>query len=152
MTFCQSPHRDDVIRLLCTYPEVRRTLTSRKCALTPGTQQPRNVAVGPTTDQMRAEAALTIVRALGVRTVTGGELHGSLLMQTVCCASGVYRERSRCSLIRMHTRYRGTPPVCVAMSYLLLRGGPATQMASGFSVVSAGSSALKALRLKAGKA
>ena|SRR5215831_6907164 len=48
-----------------------------------------------TIDQMRAEAALTIVRALGVRTVTGSELHGSLLMQTVCCASGVYRERSR---------------------------------------------------------
>src|SRR2546429_8413939 len=110
MTFCQSPHRDDVIRLLCTYPEVRRTLTSRKCALTPGTQQPRNVAVGPTTDQMSAEAAFTIVRALGVRTVTGGELHGSLLMQTVCCASGVYRERSRRSLIRIHTRYRGTAP------------------------------------------
>src|SRR5262249_55710878 len=61
-------------------------------------------------DQMRAEAALTIVRALGVRTVTGSELHGSLLMQTVCCASGVYRERSRLSLVRIHTRYRGTAP------------------------------------------
>src|SRR5262245_44132605 len=85
MAYCQSPHRDGVVRLLCTDPEVRCTLTNRKGALTPGTQQPRNITVGPTMDQMRAEAAWTVICALGVRTVTGSELHGSLLMQTVCC-------------------------------------------------------------------
>lgn len=93
--FGQSPHRDGVMRLLCTDPEVRRPLTRRKGALTPGTPQPRNAAVGPTMDQRSAEAALTIVRALEVWTVTGGEVPGFLLMQTVCCASGVSRERSR---------------------------------------------------------
>src|SRR4051812_45360812 len=61
ITFGEGPHRDSVIRLLCTYPEVRRPLTSRKCALASGTQQPRNTAVGPATDQVSAEAALTIV-------------------------------------------------------------------------------------------
>src|SRR5262249_28378 len=92
--FGQGPPRDGVIRLLCTDPEIRRPLTRRKGAVTPSAQQPRNTAVGPTMDQMSAEAALTIVRALEVWTVTGGEFHGFLLMQTVCCASGVYRERS----------------------------------------------------------
>jgi hypothetical protein len=95
MTFGQSPHRDGVMRLLGTYPAVRRTLTSRTCALAPGPQPSRNAAVGPTTDQMSAEAAFTIGRTLGIRPVTGGQLPGSLLRQTVGCASGVYRERAR---------------------------------------------------------
>src|ERR1043166_10320104 len=39
-------------------------------------------------------------------------------MQTVCCASGVYCERSRGSLVRMHTRYRGTAPTIHCASCL----------------------------------
>ncbi len=69
ITFGEGPHRDSVIRLLCTYPEVRRPLTRRKGAVTPSAQEPRNTAVGPTMDQMSAEAAFTIVRALAVWTV-----------------------------------------------------------------------------------
>src|SRR4030095_6867719 len=61
-------------------------------------------------NQMRAEAALTVMRALRVRTVACREIHGSLLMKTVCHPSGVYSERSRLSLVHIHPRYRGTPP------------------------------------------
>src|SRR5437870_9370040 len=93
ITFCQGPHRNGVIRLRRAYTEVRRTLAHRKRALTHGAQQSRNVAIGSTTDQMRAKAALAVMCALWVRTVACGELHSSLLMRTVCRASGVYSER-----------------------------------------------------------
>jgi hypothetical protein len=62
-----------------------------------------HTTVGSTTDQMGA-ATSAIVRALRVRTVACSELHGSLLMQTVYHASGVYSERSRLSLVHIHTR------------------------------------------------
>src|SRR5215208_2817487 len=55
-------------------------------------------------------ATPAVVRALRVRTVTWSELHGSLLMQTVCHASGGYSERSGLSLAHIYTRYRGTAP------------------------------------------
>src|SRR5215475_15067646 len=95
ITFCQGPHRDGVIRLLCTHTEVRRALTHRKRALTPGAQQSRNASIGSTKDQMSAKAALAVMCALWMRTVACGELHSSLLMRTVCRASGVYSERPR---------------------------------------------------------
>src|SRR5919197_3009179 len=67
ITFCQGPHRDGVIRLLCTHTEVCRALTHRKRALTPGAQQSRNAAIGSTKDQMSAKAALAVMCALWVR-------------------------------------------------------------------------------------
>src|SRR2546428_7403339 len=108
--FCQGPHRDGVMRLLRAHTEVRRALAHRKRALTPGAQQSRNATIGSTTDQMRVEATFAVMRAVRMRTVTCGELHGSLLMKTVCRASGVYSERPRVSLVHIHPRYRGTPP------------------------------------------
>src|SRR5215211_4194008 len=93
----------------------RRAHRSTRCpgelkrALTLGAQQPRNTAIDSTTDQMGA-ATPAVVRALRVRTVTWSELHGSLLMQTVCHASGGYSERSGLSLAYIYTRYRGTAP------------------------------------------
>jgi hypothetical protein len=60
-------------------------------------------------DQMSA-VAFAVVRALRVRAVACGELHGSLLVQNEYHASGVYSVRSRLSLAYIHTRYRGTPP------------------------------------------
>src|SRR5712691_3044069 len=110
ITFCQGPHREGVIRLLRAHTEVRRALAHRKRALTHSAQQSRNATIGSTTDQMRAEAALAVMRALRVRTVACGELHGSLLMKTVCRVSGVYSERSRLSLVHIHPRYRGASP------------------------------------------
>src|SRR5262245_31436321 len=93
--FGQGPHRDGVIRRLRAYTEVCRTLAHRKRALTSGAQQSRNTAIGSATDQMRAKATLAVMGALWVRTVACGELHSSLLMRTVCRASGVYSERRR---------------------------------------------------------
>src|SRR2546426_5080384 len=100
------------MRLLRAHTEVRRALAHRKRALTHGAQQSRNAAIDSTTDQMCVEAAFAVMRALRVRTVACGELHGSLLMRTVCRASGVYSERSPLSLVHIHPRYRGTPPSC----------------------------------------
>src|SRR4029450_14117129 len=64
ITFCQGPHRDRVIRFLHAYPEVRRALAHRKCALTHGAQQSWNAAIGSTTDRMRAKAGLAVMGAL----------------------------------------------------------------------------------------
>src|SRR5262245_39766383 len=75
MTFCQGPHRDRVMRCPHAYTEVRRALAHRKRALTPGAQQSWNAAIGSTTDQMRAKAALAVMGALGVRTVACGARH-----------------------------------------------------------------------------
>ena len=75
ITFCQGPHRDRVIRFLHAYTEVCRALAHRKRALTHGAQQSWNAAIGSTTDQMRAKAALAVMGALWVRTVACGELH-----------------------------------------------------------------------------
>src|SRR4029453_16083024 len=110
MTFCQGPQRDGVIWFLRAHTEVRRALAHRKRALTPGAQQSRNAAIGSTKDQMRAKAALAVVCALWVRTGACGELHSSLLMRTVCRASGVYSGGPPFSLFQIHPRYRGTPP------------------------------------------
>jgi hypothetical protein len=98
------------MRFLRTHPEVRRALAHRKRALTPGAQQTRNAAIGSTTDQMRAKAALAVMCAWRGWTVACGALQGSLLMRTVCCASGGYSERPGLSLVPVHPRYRGTPP------------------------------------------
>src|SRR5713101_7717455 len=100
--FGQGAHRNEVIRLLGAHTVVGRALARRKRALTHGAQQPRNAAIGSTTDQMSTEAALTVMRALWMGTVTCGELHGSLLIQTVCRVSGVYSECSRLSFVFIH--------------------------------------------------
>src|SRR4030095_14432836 len=110
ITFCQGLHRDSVIWFLRTNTKVCPALAHQKCALTHGAQQSRNAAIGSATDQMSAKAALAVVCALWVRTVACGELHSSLLMRTVCRASGVYSERPRFSLVHVHPRYQGTPP------------------------------------------
>jgi hypothetical protein len=110
ITFCQGLHRDSVIWFLRTNTKVCPALAHQKCALTHGAQQSRNAAIGSTTDQMSAKAALAVMCALRVRTVACGELHGALLMRTVCRASGVYNERPRLSLVHVHPRYRATPP------------------------------------------
>jgi len=45
---------------------------------------------------------LAVMGALWVRTVACGELHSSLLMRTVCRASGVYSERPRFFRLFIH--------------------------------------------------
>src|SRR6266851_1891753 len=72
-----------------------------------------------TPNQMCVEAAFAVMRALRVRTGACGELHGSLLMWTVCRAAGVYSERARLSLVHIHPRYRGTPPNSVRLNFCM---------------------------------
>ena len=56
--------------------------------------------------------------ALRVWTVAWSERHSSLLMRTVCRASGGYSGRPRFSLVQVHPRYRGTPPSVVTANLL----------------------------------
>jgi hypothetical protein len=74
------------------FPDELKTCPYTSCTAAEG-----DTAVSSATDQM-GTATSAIVRALRVRTVACSELHGSLLMQTVYPASGVYSERSRLSL------------------------------------------------------
>src|SRR6266581_650702 len=102
MAFCQGPHRGGVIRLLHPGTEVRCSVASRKRAMAHGAPQARNAAIGSTTDQMNAEAALAVMRALWRGTVACRELHCFLLIRTVCHVSGVYSECSRSPFVFIH--------------------------------------------------
>src|SRR5262249_22148036 len=70
---------------------------------------------------MNAKTALAIMCVLRVWTVAYSELHSSLLMRAVCCASGVYSGRPRFSLVHVHPRYRGTPPQTPPTQTLLVK-------------------------------
>src|SRR5712691_4178829 len=90
------------MRLLHPDTKVRCALASRKCAMAHGAHQTRNAAIGSTTDQMNTEAALAVMRALWIGTVACRELHGFLLIRTVCHVSGVYSECSRSPFVFIH--------------------------------------------------